>query len=226
MLPRSLFALLPFSLLHEVDEGIVRQYIVFPYYIKKKTVRSRARNFKLKIRTLKYAPIRFVRKIRQHREKGKKRRQTDHLNSPHHDLDMKCLTSYFIVSLLLILFFTSFFVRLSHPCYISPLKTPTEWKTAGSGTAQSTLCPILQWIPIYLSPLCPVRSPAPCPHLRWGCAAETKEKQPAWEHVSHPHMVHFLPLLLSVNLFPNPTPWWYSAVMAGSAFDKLKSTKI
>lgn len=72
MLPRSLFALLPFSLLHEVDEGIVRQYIVFPYYIKKKTVRSRARNFKLKIRTLKYAPIRFVRKIRQHREKGKK----------------------------------------------------------------------------------------------------------------------------------------------------------
>lgn len=73
MLPRSLFALLPFTLLHEVDKGIVKQYIVFPYYIKKKTfIRSRARNFKLKIRTLKYAPIRFVRKIRQHREKGKK----------------------------------------------------------------------------------------------------------------------------------------------------------
>lgn len=69
--------------------------------------------------------------------------------------------------------------------------TPTEWKTSGSGTAQSTLCPILQWIPIYLSPflLCPVCSLAPCPHLRWGRAAETKEKQPVWEHVSHPHMV-------------------------------------
>lgn len=69
--------------------------------------------------------------------------------------------------------------------------TPTEWKTAGSGTAQNTLCPILQWIPIYLSPLllCPARSLAPCPHLRWGRAAETKEKQLVWEHVSHPHMV-------------------------------------
>lgn len=141
MLPRSPFVLLSFTLLHEVDEGIVKQCIVFPYYIKKKTlVRSRAENFKLKIRTLKYAPIWFLRNI----GKKQKRRQTDHLNSPHHDLDMKCLTSYFIVSLLLILLFTSFFVRLSHPCYISPLKTPTEWKTAGSGTAQSTLCPILQ----------------------------------------------------------------------------------
>lgn len=69
--------------------------------------------------------------------------------------------------------------------------TPTEWKTDGLGTAQSTLCPILQWIPIYLSPrlLCPVHSLAPCPHLRWGCTAETKEKQPVWEHDSHPHMV-------------------------------------
>jgi len=69
--------------------------------------------------------------------------------------------------------------------------TPTEWKTAGLGTAQSTLCPILQWIPIHLSPLLlyPVCSPAPCPHLWWGCAAETKEKQPVWEHVSHSHMV-------------------------------------
>lgn len=69
--------------------------------------------------------------------------------------------------------------------------TPTEWKTAGLGTAQSTLCPILQWIPIYLSPLlfCPVCSLAPCPHLRCGCTAETKEKQHLWEHVSHPHMV-------------------------------------
>lgn len=121
----------------------------------------------------------------------------------------RSVSSHILLSLLLIPFFTSLFVRLSHPCYISPLKTPTEWKTAGSGTAQSTLCPILQWIPIYLSPLplCPARSPAPCPHLRWGRAAETKEKQPAWEHVSHPHMVHFLPLLLSLNLFPNPTPW-------------------
>lgn len=105
--------------------------------------------------------------------------------------------------------------------------TPTEWKTAGSGTTQSTLCPILQWIPIYLSPLllCPVCSLAPCPHLRWGCAAETKEKQPVWEHVSHPHMV-LSPSPPSSELFPNLTPWWYSGVMASSAFDNLENAEI
>lgn len=40
--------------------------------------------------------------------------------------------------------------------------TPTEWKTAGLGTARSTLCPILQWIPIYLSPFPPLSSVLPC----------------------------------------------------------------
>lgn len=70
-------------------------------------------------------------------------------------------------------------------------RTPTKWKTAGSGTARSALCPILQWIPTYLSPflLCPAFSLAACPHLRCGRAAETKEKQYLWEHASHPHMV-------------------------------------
>lgn len=114
-----------------------------------------------------------------------------HLNDHHHDLFMLCLTTYF----------SAFLpppplphssLRLSIPPLLHfTAWTPTEWKTAGLGTAQSTLCPILQWIPIYLSPLllCPVRSLTPCPHLRWGRTAETKEKQSVWEHVSHPHMV-------------------------------------
>lgn len=109
-------------------------------------------------------------------------------NGHHHDLYMLCLVCYCLPPPLL---------HSSSPCLSVPPRlhftawTPTEWKTAGSGTAQSTLCPILQWIPIYLSPLlpCPVRSLAPCPHLRWGRTAETKEKQLVWEHVSHPHMV-------------------------------------
>ncbi len=85
-----------------------------------------------------------------------------------------------------------------HECIMRGQNEPRK-KTAGSGTAQSTLCPSFQWIPIYLSPLLlyPVLSLAPCPHLRWGRAAETKEKQPVWEHVSHPHMV----------LAPSPPSW-------------------
>lgn len=65
--------------------------------------------------------------------------------------------------------------------------TPTEWKTAGLGTAQSALCPILLWIPHL--PLLSSELPRSLSSFRWGYTAETKEKQLLWEHVSRPHMV-------------------------------------
>lgn len=77
------------------------------------------------------------------REKQKEKKATDkpvHLNGHHRDLYMLCLTSCFIVFLLPI-----FSLGLSIPQLLHfSAWTPTEWKTAGLGTAQSTLCPILQ----------------------------------------------------------------------------------
>lgn len=145
----------------------------------------------------------------------------------HHDLSTKCFTPCFTVTLLILLFSTSLSACLTQPCYISLPRLPLNGKQLVWGLPRAHFAQFFNEFSS-TSPLSSFIQCAPLlPVLIWGGAVQLKQKKNSlYENMFLTHIWYSLPLCVSANLFPNPTPWWYSGVMAGSTFDKMKNAEI
>lgn len=139
-----------------------------------------------------------------------------------------CVSRHVLQPPLLLLFFSTSSLLLVYPTPATFHRSDSHWmENSWVGDCPEHIMPNSSMNSHLPLPSPPLSSALPRSPSSFKVGPQLKQKKNSlYENTFLTHIWYSLPLLLSVNSFPNLTPWWYSGVMAGSAFDKLKNAEM